>query len=262
MKYIIILILVICLFFPVYSESRRGGVPMEQLTDPSSKHYVPYPFPKTREKIIANLKYQIKRKEDLKRKKGKPVKPKKRITMLDLVEGRTPYRIGRIIKVKNRMAHNPFDYSWLILLMDENYEIDSFLSMNADGRFTGSSNCRSSYRGGSYGILKTKREVLNILSRMIDREVGRNDVDKMERVAFAFSFCVAPECAPMWEIILIDGNIYYYSIVKDIIYSIDKRIPYKKDENGFWEDPKPLVPKDHDYVIDTINEEILVLKVL
>lgn len=257
MKFLIGFILVIYLFVPDYSENRREPLPMEQLTNPDSKYYVPHPYPKTRKEIIANLRFQFKRKYDLKK-----MKPIKRITLLDIVEGKTSYMIGRIIKVKNRIAHMPHEYNWLILILDKNYKIHSRLSMQASGRFTGSTNCMSSPGGGSQGILKTKREILHILSNAIERPIRKDDLKQMERVAFAFSFCTAPECAPMWEIVLSDGSLYYYSVLKDIVYTIEKRIPYKKDKNGFWEDPKPKVPNDCDYVIDTINEEILLLKVL
>ena len=82
----------------------------------------------------------------------------------------------------------------------------------------------------------------------------------MERVAFQSN--LGSLLTPMWEIKMLDGNTYYYSVKRDMVYEVAEKIRWKKDKDGRRTDMRSLVPRNYDFVPDTINDEILVLKKL
>ncbi len=256
MKYSIILILAFCLCQFAVGEERRKPIPMEQLTNPSSRFYIPHPYPKNKNEIIANLRFQLKGYYPPK----KTTQAGSKANLLEILDGKTSYKLGKIIKVKNRIAHIPHDYSWLILILDKDEKIVLRVVMRANGRAAGSANIKCGpSQGEKYGpqSLKSEQEVLSILSASIGRPISGNEIKQMERVAFQSN--IGPQSAPMWEIVLSNGNVYYYSVITDCIYAIEKKIPWKKDKDGKRESPRKLVPHD-DFAIDTINDEILVFK--
>jgi len=66
---------------------------------------------------------------------------------------------------------------------------------------------------------------------------------------------------PIWEIVLRDGKCFYYSLTKEIFFTIDERIPWEKDENGKPKDLKLLAPYTRS-IADSVNDYIIVLSVL
>ena len=58
-----------------------------------------------------------------------------------------------------------------------------------------------------------------------------------------------------------DGTTYYYSENEDIIYKIEKRVPWKKGKNGFRPARSQLTSNSH-CLADTLNDELIVLKKL
>ena len=137
-KIFVVLMLIISLCVPVSGEKRKGPKPIKELTDPSSPSYVPYPYAKKREKIIANLKYFINR-PSAGRKKAfvDGVTPEIDLILENLCEEQPKYEIGEIIKVKNRVAALSHDYTWLILIMDKKGNIAARAALEASGLFAG-----------------------------------------------------------------------------------------------------------------------------
>jgi hypothetical protein len=254
------IIIIICFIHTSFGEERRKPIPMEQLTDHSSPFYVPHPYPKTREEIIDNLKFQVKRENEYhqsRRKKLKTTREKNQTSLLDILEGKTSSRIGKIIKVNNRKANMPHDYNWYILVMDKNDEIILMLNMKPNGIYSGS----TSARWPSKGLLKSRIEILKILSKEIGRPINEKEIKQLEPVLFDWSSSIG-KLLPIWEIKLNNDNIYYYCFSLEKVFQIDKRVPYKKVNNGFFDDPRYLVPNGCNYLVDTVNDEILVLKEL
>jgi hypothetical protein len=281
-----IAILCICLF--ASAKERRKPTPMEELTDPYSRRYVPYPYPKTGKEIIANLITDRKRREAFRKARIKAHKDfwtevrdfvielrlrakellsgrkrKKRVSTLEILEGKTSLKVGKIIKVKNRLAHVPHDYSWLILIMNKDNKIISRLLMEATGESRGGASitCGTAPgEGDSLRFVKTEQEIIQLLAATIGKRISMDEVKETGRMAFR-SQNICSLFTPLWEIILDDGTIYYYSVQTDLFYTIEKRIPLEKNKDGIWEDPKKLVTHN-DFVIDTISDEILVFKIL
>jgi hypothetical protein len=256
-KYFSIVIISICLCFGAAGEERREPIPMKELTDPLSRFYVPYPYPKTRKEIIANLKSHQERYLAL-LKKIKRKLPKSENSLSNILAGKSKYRIGKIVKVSNRKANIPYDYSWLIFVVDKDDKVFFRITMEASGIVLGTASigpCNPEERG-----YKTEQEVLFILSNCIERPLTKNDVKQMERVAFS-SF-IGDQSAPLWEVVLVDGSTYYYSIIMDSVYKLEKKVPWKKDKTGEREDPQNFVPTANEYLMDTLNDEVLILKKL
>jgi hypothetical protein len=264
MKCYKVIIIIICLIQTSFGEERRKPIPMDQLTDHSSPFYVPHPYPKTREEIMANLKFQVKRKNeylDSRRRKLKINRKKNKPGLLDILEGKTSSRVGKIIKVQNRKSYMAHDYNWYIFIMDENDEAPLVLNMKPNGICSGSTSIPCPSQGCHTVLLKTRVEILQILSGEIGRPISKKEIKQLELVHFDWSSNIG-KLLPVWEIVFTDGSIYYYSFVKEKVFEIDKRIQYKKINNGFFDDPQYLVPNGCNYLVDTINDEILVLKVL
>ncbi len=214
--------------------------------------------------MIANLKAQVERKNKMQREwyKKKGIKPPvKKRHLQRILEGKSSLRLGRILKVKNRQSGYSRDYCRLILVMNKKNQVVYVINVSPDGIGTGGISLDRPSDGGLTKLLWSKHKVLNILSLDLGRTVSRGDVKQMERVGFQFP--LGPLWAPMWEIILKDGSLYYYSILTDLVYIIENRIPWEKGDNGVRERPQKLVPAGtNDYVTDTVNDEILVLKVI
>ena len=79
----------------------------------------------------------------------------------------------------------------------------------------------------------------------------------MERVAYYGP--LGDYSTPIWEITMADGTIYYHSELQDMIYRIDKKIPWKKDNQGIRPLASSLAPHC-DYLPDKINDELVILK--
>jgi len=250
MKKVLFFIFMMCIVFASYGEERRKPVPMEELTGFNSNFFVPHPYPETRKEIITNMKFKLaKRSFDQDRSKNTN-------DLFEILEGNTCYRVGRIMKIYNRMSGFSHNYFWLILIMDKKDEIHLSLIERANGIFTGYAGYKYSRHGSFKGLFKTRREVISTLSDSIGRPVKLKEV-KMERVAFEKS-SIAKIWAPLWEIVLKDGTVYYYSILKNNVYEIEGKIPY---DRTLW-NPESIIPDNRDFFIDTINDELIVLNPL
>jgi len=286
-KYFTILTLMLCLCQVTRGEERRKPISLEELTDPSSRFYLPHPYPKTKEEITADLIYGVKdhiakikagtqsstgERLELRKiidiflsnikniftsRKAKKTQMDYLSLLLDMVEGKSDdFKIGEISKVKNRMAWIPHDYLWLIIITDKNKKIIYRINMDATGRVDGFVSIKSGY---FTKFLVSKKDILYILAAAIKKPISDIKVKKIEQVAFKSR--IAPPYAPMWKIVLENGPVYYYSIITDNVYVIDMKIPREKDKNGNWKSEKELVPHEH-FVVDTISDEILVFKFL
>ncbi len=269
MKFFIVLTLIIFLCIPVIGEKRKARRPMKELTDPSSPSYVPYPYAKKREKIIANLKYYITR-PSMGRKKtfidGEI--PEIDLILENLFGDQPNYEIGEIIKVKNRIAACPNDYTWLILIMDQEGKVAARVAMHAEGLFSGTvATTEANTLKASPDIrarlrrtrpLKKKNDVHMRFNQSLNREISGEEIKKMERVVFISRLC--DFLFPLWEIKLSNGKTYFYSTSKDTLYEVENKVPWGKTKKGSRESWRPLVPPGRNILFETLNDQLVILK--
>ncbi|NIM16124.1 MAG: hypothetical protein GTO45_29325 [Candidatus Aminicenantes bacterium] len=267
-KNLIVMVLVLGLFNITFADKRPKPKSMKELTDPKSPSYVPFPYPKKRGEIIADLKYYADKYCNDNPDKWIGEVPATEIILKKLLEPKPIYTIGKIIKVKNRTAKLSHDYSWLIYIMDKDGDIAMHVAMDAYGLFTEGAAVREE---DIEMVLQAKdrkkmerfrkylndRDIKNILSESIDCTIDYREIKKMERLAY-FS-PLGDFLFPLWEIKMSDGTIYYYSITREMVYAIEKKIHWKKDKNGYRANRLSLVPH-MDFLPDSINDELIVLK--
>lgn len=108
---VIALVLVLGLILP--ADKKEPPIPLEELKNPKSPSYVPIPYPQTREKIIKDVEYYIKRNLKLTRV-GIPSYVNEGSDIdkigLKLLEKDSGYFIGRIVKVYNKTNQRPGYY--------------------------------------------------------------------------------------------------------------------------------------------------------
>jgi hypothetical protein len=251
------------------AEKRRPRKSMKELTNPNSPSYVPCPYPKNRKEIIRNIKYYyVDLTKDAKSFFIGGVPVSKRITT-DLFSPYPNYKIGKIVKVKNRSSKLPDDHTWLVYVMDAEDDAVMRIVVFASGLVYGGGavdkneliNYPSSTRDKLKRLMKVKHEtdVKKHLSESLGRHVDDHEIKKLERVGF-FATIGDFQC-PLWEFTMKDGTIYYYSEDRDIVYRVDKKLSWKKDKKG----RRPAIRdflSHRDYFPDTINDELVSLKPL
>ncbi|MCX6580872.1 MAG: hypothetical protein NT166_11905 [Candidatus Aminicenantes bacterium] len=269
-KYTIVLLLIIVFCLQLAGEERKKPTSMKELTDPRSPAYVPYPYPKKRAEIIADFKYYCEKFcGETNEYKSAFVRNFENITdkiSLNLLEPHPEYRIGEIFKVKNRIARFSDDYSWLIPVMDRKGDVAMRVALHASGLFIGAGaiaekdmTTASPEERLHFARLRkvfTEEDVKNALSESIGRTFTGNEIKKIERVAYPSA--MGDYLHPVWVITMADGNIYYYIEIDDMIFSIDKKIPWKKTNQGIRPLASSLTPS-WDYLPDTINDELVIL---
>lgn len=269
LKLFILFTVIISLWAPVNGEKRKAQRPMKELTDPSSPSYVPNPYPKKREQIIADLKYYIGRPFVGGRKTFVDGEiPEIDSILENLLEDQPIYEIGEIIKVKNRMAARSHDYTWLILIMDKEGKIAARVGLDAAGLFveavatTESNILKAASKRHAHlrkvRPLKSKNDVKTILSQSLNREIFEQEIKKMERVVIPSPLCDL--LFPLWEIKLVSGKTYIYSTLRDMLFEVEKKVPWGKNKKGARDDWRPHKPHGGDILFDTLNDQLVVIK--
>ena len=269
-KYIIALFLIFLLCFPVTGGERPKPKSMKELTDPNSPFYVPIPYPKKRAEIITDLKYfieQDKNAEGVKEAYVEGYIPLTESILHNLVEPDTVYRIGKIFKVKNRFDRVADKYTWLIMIMDQDGKSAMRIAMLSSGLMSmcgaiGKNDLESASPKHRKKLERLQKviedeDIKNILSESLGRFISDNEIKKMERVAYPST--MGDFLTPVWEIKMSDGTLYYYIEIEDMVYSIDKKIPWKKTEKGYRPSKLSLVPHN-DFLPDSISDELIILK--
>ena len=269
-KFITVLFLIFLFCFPAAGEKRPKRKSMQELKDPNSPSYVPVPYPKNREEIIKDLYYYIEKyckpNEGEYESYAKGFIPMTEIVLTNLLEPQPKYSIGDIIKVKNRIAELADTYTWLILIMDGDGNIALRAAMLESGLMAQCGAIRDSVlnqappesrqKMESFRKLIKSKDVKNILSESLGYTIEDKEIKKMERIAY-FS-TLGEFLTPIWEIKMADGTIYYYSKRQDMIYRIEKKLPWKKSSNGLRKGRAEMA-QNRAYLPDTINDEFVIL---
>jgi hypothetical protein len=257
-KILCLIVILTCALLPLFSKKRIPPTPMSEYTNPDAPSYVPIPFPKNRKDIITDLKYAIdlhhgpNNKSFLAGREPYTIK-----IFLSLLQEKSNYKIGKILKIKAKDSGLAYNYMWTILIEDSVGQNVALCVLNADGLYCGSSAVLPYHE---IGLLKSKEEVLSILSESIGMVVDKSDIKRIERITYPSSG-FAGFFFPPWEIEMKDGAVYYYSIHRDEVYEVTARKKIKVRKNGHFESPKKYIPPDaDDYFIDTLEDQVVILK--
>jgi hypothetical protein len=257
-KIIIIISLVLILAIPMTAKKRRSPHSIDELTNPESPSYVPYPYPKNRKEVIYDLIYGIKKTSIP--HEGSFVAgriPESEKILLNLLEANSIYEVGKIFRMKNLSSGNAHDFSWFIFIADQSGENVYRVYLNANGLLGGGGPIKPEHRAG---FNKSKKGVLTILSESIDIPVKDLKTKRIDRMAFGAG-SIGDKFSPTWEIEMKDGKKYYYSIMKDMIYAIDEKRERKLDKNGRHGPWLHLVNYGvEEFVFDDLEDKIIILK--
>ncbi|MCU0289523.1 MAG: hypothetical protein MUF15_24405 [Acidobacteria bacterium] len=96
---------------------RQAPISIKELTDPNSPSYVPCPYPKTREEIIADFKYYTEnfcgKKDGYKESSIHSYESNTDKISMNIFKPEAEYKIGEIFKLGNRIPGFADDYIWL-----------------------------------------------------------------------------------------------------------------------------------------------------
>ena len=288
LKLILTLALISTLFLPAAAGKRVDRKSMKELTDPNSPSYVPFPYPKTKEEIIADIKFyyvdltsdvqsafvgkqplseSIPRNMFKQHGRSKYKTKESRLEVLtDLYNPGTPYRIGKIVKVKNYEDRIPDDYYWLIYVLDQEGDAVMRMSMLASGLgWDGSAIDKKRFSNGSKkdkDFLKRQlhiisgKEVKESFAEALGEIVADSKIVKLERIGFSGSLGDFTE--PAWMIKLQGGADYYYKESTGTVFKVAKTISWKK-VNGLRRHPKRDSKYFYNYVPDRLNDKFILL---
>lgn len=266
LNHLIILFLILSCCLPIVAEKRKPQLSMQDLTDPNSPSFVPFPFPKNRKEVLDDLYHYIKTHN----MEGNVTTvdgsiPEEMIILADLLSPGSIYKIGAIIKVTNRLII-PDKYHWLIHVMDPQNNVIMRITVQETG-LVGMIGVISEKTIKSMAIekrgklVRLKKKLMDFdlkskLSVSLGRTVSPDEIKQIKRISYPST--MGGLLFPVCEIKLKSGTFYYYSEIKDTVYEIDGKLPWKKN-NG--RRPSKLSMVNHeDFLPDKINDEIVVLK--
>jgi len=268
LKIILLFLVILVLFLPSYSEKRAPRKSMKELSDPESPSYVPYPYPKKREEIIADIKYYFYDTSAASTYSFIGEIPLSHKIPMDLFKPNSNYKFGEIVIVKNRTASLPDNYTWLVYVMDADGDAVMRITLRASGLvMVGGAIDKSKFYKYSEKTKKSQKRQLKVLkekdvkkffSQSLGFVVDDKQIKKIERIGFDSP--IGDYKTPMWEITMKDKTVYYYGEVDDMVYRISEKIPWKKDKNGLRPYKRSMVPHGNDYLPDTLNDELVVLE--
>ncbi len=261
-KYLVVFLLVFVVLFPLNGENRKARKKLSEFQDPDSPSFVPYPYPKNRKNIIADLRYYAERFCSASRANSNTD-----FILAELFKANSPYKVGEILKVTNRIAKVSSTYTWLIHVMDRDGNVILRTVLDASGLWLWSAaildkdineatpNGRELFK--RLRKIVTDDKIKTILSKSLGRPFGKQDIKKIKRVAYLSSF--ANFMNPICEVTLKDGNTYYYSQMRNKLYCIVNTVSWKKQNSGFRLPLTSLV-QHRDCLPDTIADQVIILQ--
>ncbi len=256
LKYIVVLLVFICLFQTVEAKKRYKPIPMKELTDKSSPSFVPIPYPKNRREIIVDLKYWLNKTFGPDSKSQSAGRQPKFVDYLEKVlDERSGYGFGKISKIINYYSTDSYGYKWQILIEDPYGKIVALTLLSANGLGSGASSVKPE-RGRIH--MYSDGDIVDILSDSIEKHVSQKDIKRIHKVSY--NCLIAGNFLPAWKIELNNGQTYFYSMLKDCIYGIKQKKKWGKRPNGKLKRVAPNVNGKEPFLRDDINEQIILLK--
>jgi hypothetical protein len=208
------------------SQKKPPQTPLKELTDPASRYYVPYPYPKTEFEIIDDFKYGI----DLAftPRPGKHVKIiggdlSYRKMILGLINKKPSLKVTKIIRVEDMVVTSLCLYFFLLQIEDKNGKVVAVGSLEDCGLWAGVAFFPDSSRFRTY---ETKEQIKKIVADA----VGPVELNKIERIGIHSSLPSSRD-SPLWRIsssegtFFVDRNDDVYLVVEEIPWSIKDNYP-------------------------------------
>lgn len=161
------------------ADKKEPPIPLEELKNPKSPSYVPIPYPQTREEIIKDVEYYIKRTGKRTRvgipayvTDGSEIDKIKR----KLLEKDSGYFIGRIVKVYNKTIKSP-EYYFTMDIHDGSRKVIARMSIKDTGLFASFS---TSYPGYISNQLMTLADVRNFFAKSGTAKIKNAKIESIE----------------------------------------------------------------------------------
>ena len=226
-KLLLLIAVVFALSLFLQAEKRNPPLPLEELQNSKGPSYVPIPYPKTREEIITDVKYIIK-KHYARRKNRFSVHAGKRKRrgpeLLGLLNKESRLKFGKILKIKSYYTFFPEDYAILVDILDENEQLEARMCFKASGIWTQTSFTDEKTKS----ILKpfrSKEEAKEFFCNLDCGVLGHIEILDMERVIYGFSYISSPT-SPVWVIKATSGT-YYMDTKRYDVYKLKEEISIK-----------------------------------
>jgi len=233
------------------ASERKKPLSLKELQDPKSPSYVPYPYPKTRNEIIEDLKYAI----NLNRR---PLDDNKssygQKKLLNFLELNSDLIVAEIDKVENRRdSFVVNEYYYYIAIKDKKNGKEVIHTALADnGLYVGAAFAPEKE---IHGPFKNKAEALKGFSAF----TNISDIKAIKRICM--SSPIAPDpFLPGWELIVVD-NLKYYMDPNNNIYKL-RRVVNWEPSKDFNPEDKYTIHKNEIIVRDSLNKKLLFLKKL
>jgi hypothetical protein len=178
-RFFVVITLVLVLSLLLTAEKKYPPIPLEELKNPKSRSYVPIPYPQTREEIIVDVEYYIKRHLKL-CKVGIPsfVNEDSDIDKIKrkLLEKDSGYFIGRIVKVYNKTI-NRGEYYFTMDIHDGSRKVIARMSIKDTGLFASFS---TSYPEYIPNQLMTLADVRNFYAKSGTEKIKNAKIESIE----------------------------------------------------------------------------------
>lgn len=242
-------VLLLLSFFCLVGQEKMPPLPLAELQNPKGPSYVPIPYPKTREEIIADLEYVI-RKDYIDQKgvryygaagKGHEILPQ-------LLEEPSPLRVGTIVRATSKSLARSKEYI-LIDLLDTAGEVAARVSLEDCGL----------YAGAAFPLwrkqipLMSLQDTKNFLSRRNIPSLKVSEVREIEYMCFIGNSPTSPYLK-----IKTKNKIYYMN-------SRDEIFRFKHKEKYYTKHPK-MLPRHlfdksaYPRLIDPLQSEVIYLE--
>jgi hypothetical protein len=264
-RFLIVITLVLSSNLLLTAERRNQPLPLKELQNPDSPSYVPIPYPQTREDIITDVKYVIKKLyEPRKNRFSIHVKNSERRgpVLLELLKENGRLKFGNIIKVKDNLEYSPDDYSFLVDILDENNLLEARMHFKASGLWSLTGFYDEELKKKIKPIAAKEKEKEIFYNRGLNFPVGVEIID-MELVIFGYFHITSP-LNPIW-VIKTNSNTYYMDTIEYDIYRLVQKFPIKELKSMDWKSSKgqafkSLMEKYPTAIEDNVNDEAFVLE--
>ncbi len=251
---ILILIIIALLIKIDFAEITQPRKSMDDLTNPKSPSFVPYPYPKTEKEVTADLLYAIK-------KDSNPNDFPKLIggqalfqeVLPNLLDKNPKYKISKIIRERIVFPGYKNNYFWLIIITSPDGMEASRVTLEDTGIL--------SIAGSRDISLKPRKILLNEdvvekVSKASKKSILMGDIKKVEMVAYLPD--MGTEIAPAWEISLKNGLVYYYEAERDKVFRIKKAHKWTKDSKGKREPWSKFAANEKMVTFDYLGDRIII----
>lgn len=240
---------------PLAGEKRQEAVPLSELKNSRGPSYMPLPYPKTRQEIIADFEYYIKMRHSPDSRivtygdpgSGAIIFPK-------LLQKDSGYTIGKIFRVKSRTHYRAAEYL-VFDIFDPAGDVAARVALEDTGLFCGAN---FSSAGFKKDPLMSVDEFKKFLGSQKIPGLKPSEIESIEYECFIFS---SPE-NPILNVKTPRGN--FYMDCKGYIYTLQKREKFVSF-NRFLEEHSrqalvnPVPPYDACFV-DSLGNEALYMK--